>query len=163
VVQGGFFAPHAPDDEIIILFTLSTAPLAPLRTGATGATVAPTLDCSTSIHFGVSRVKEQGLTGGAQGDQNSGTRAQRSERMRAIASKSRFGRIRIAVRRCFILTNGEPVLTRDVLERAYPRLRRFTSWHYLAARRALRMSAVVVARNRFGRGRPALWARHDAT
>ena len=77
------------------------------------------------------------------------------EWLRLIASKSRYGRIRVAVRRCFILSNGEPILTREVLERAYPRLRRFTSWHYLAARRALRRSAIVVARNRFGRGRPA--------
>ena len=31
------------------------------------------------------------------------------------------------------------------------------SWHYLAARRALRKEAIVIARNRFGRGRPNLW------
>jgi hypothetical protein len=74
-----------------------------------------------------------------------------------IASKSRIGRIRRAVKREFILSNGEPILTRSVLERSYPRLRRFTWWHYLAARRALRSEAVVVARNRHGRGRPNLW------
>ena len=77
-----------------------------------------------------------------------------------IASKSRLGRIKRAVRRQFILSDGKPILTRSVLERAYPRLRKFTWWHYLAARRALRQEAIVVGRNRFGRGRPALWARH---
>jgi len=69
-----------------------------------------------------------------------------------------MGRIRRCVRRCLILSAGEPILIRSVLERAYPRLRRFSSWHYLAARRALRKDAVVIARNRFGRGRPNLWS-----
>jgi hypothetical protein len=45
------------------------------------------------------------------------------------------------------------------MERSYPRLRRFTSWHYLAARRALRKEATIIGRHRFGRGRPALWAK----
>jgi hypothetical protein len=78
-----------------------------------------------------------------------------------IASKSRTGRIRIAVRRGFILSDGQPITIRQVLERAYPRLKRFTAWHYLAARRTLRKSAIVIARNRFGRGRPNLWAQQD--
>jgi hypothetical protein len=55
------------------------------------------------------------------------------------------------VRREFILSDGQPILTRRVLERAYPRLSRFADWHYLAARRALRQEAMVVARNRYGR------------
>ena len=75
-----------------------------------------------------------------------------------IASKTRIGRIRRSVKREFILSDGQPILTRSVLERAYPRLRSFTWWHYLAARRALRHDAEVIARNRFGRGRPNLWA-----
>jgi hypothetical protein len=75
-----------------------------------------------------------------------------------IASASRIGRIRLASRRCFILSNGAPILIRDVLLRAYPRLKRFTAWHYLAARRALRKEATIIARNRFGRGRPNLWS-----
>jgi len=87
-------------------------------------------------------------------------RGKPKEYLRVIASKKRPGaRIRLAVRRCFI-THGQPITIRQVLERAYPRLRRFTSWHYLAARRALRQSASVVARCRFGRGRPCLWAQH---
>jgi hypothetical protein len=73
-----------------------------------------------------------------------------------IASKSRIGRIRRAVKRCFIVSGGM-ISIRDVLVRAYPRLKRFTAWHYLAARRALRKEGIIVGRNRFGRGRPALW------
>src|SRR5262245_58121158 len=79
-----------------------------------------------------------------------------------VASKSRIGRIRRAVKREFIVSGGRPILGRQVLERAYCRLRRFTTWHYLAARRALRSEgATVIARNRFGRGRPCLWAPRD--
>jgi hypothetical protein len=79
---------------------------------------------------------------------------------RAVAYKPRpRSRVRLAVRRVFVLSDGQPITIWQVLERAYPRLQRFTSWHYLAARRALRKSAVVIARNRFGRGRPNLWRR----
>jgi hypothetical protein len=74
-----------------------------------------------------------------------------------IASQNRVGRIIRAVKREFIV-NGELIRTRDVLLRAYPRVKRFTAWHYLAARRALRKEATIVARCRFGSGRPALWA-----
>jgi hypothetical protein len=83
------------------------------------------------------------------------------EWIKLIASKSRPGaRIRLATHRCFILSDGQPILIRQVLERAYPRLKRFTAWHYLAARRALRQEpAVVIARNIRGRGRPGLWAK----
>jgi hypothetical protein len=83
-----------------------------------------------------------------------------------ISAKSRPGcRMRRAVSREFILSDGQPITVRSVLERAYPRLRRFKSWHYDAARKVLRRSATIIARNRHGRGRPALWlARNmDAT
>jgi hypothetical protein len=56
-----------------------------------------------------------------------------------------------------MLSNGHPITIRQVLQRGYPRLREFTSWHYLAARRALRSMAVVIARSRYGRGRPNFW------
>jgi hypothetical protein len=76
-----------------------------------------------------------------------------------ISAKSRPGcRIRRAVSREFILSDGQPILVRSVLKRCYPRLRTFKSWHYDAARKALRKVAAIIARNRFGRGRPALWA-----
>jgi hypothetical protein len=78
-----------------------------------------------------------------------------------IPAKSRMGRIRRAVSRCFILSNGEPITTRAVLERAYPRERRFKTWHYLGAYLALRKVALAVARKRHGRGRPALWAKAE--
>ena len=54
-----------------------------------------------------------------------------------IASESRIGRIRRSVKRGFIVSDGKPITIRHVLVRAYPRLSRFTSWHYLAARRAV--------------------------
>ena len=82
--------------------------------------------------------------------------------MRAIASESRVGRIRRAVKRCFILADGAPITIRQVMERSYPRLQRFTAWHYLAARRALRKEATIIARNRHGRGRPNLWSPNPA-
>jgi len=85
------------------------------------------------------------------------TRAQRSGRGFVIASQKRVGRIIRAVKREFII-KGELIRTRDVLLRAYPRVKRFTAWHYLAARRALRKEATIVARCRFGSGRAALWA-----
>jgi hypothetical protein len=83
------------------------------------------------------------------------------DHLRLIASKSRIGRIKLAARREFIVSNSHPITIRQVLQRAYPRLRRFTSWHYLSARRALRSMAVVIARRRYGRGRPNLWALKD--
>ena len=78
-----------------------------------------------------------------------------------IGAKTRMGRVRVAVRRAFIASNGRPILVREVLERCYPRLKRFRSRQYDLARMALRRVAVIVARNRFGRGRPALWARTE--
>ena len=76
----------------------------------------------------------------------------------AIAAKSRpNARVRRAVSRCFIVSNGQPILTREVLSRAFPKQQRFSSWHYWSAYRALRGVAVVVGRHRFGRGRPNLW------
>jgi hypothetical protein len=80
-----------------------------------------------------------------------------------IGAKNRMGRVRVAVRRCFIVSNGQPILVRDVLERCYPRVKRFRSRQYDLARQALRRVAVIVARNRYGRGRPALWAKRDMT
>lgn len=78
--------------------------------------------------------------------------------MAVIAARKRPGaRIRLAVQRCFTLSEG-PITSRMVMERAYPRLRRFSRWHRWSARRALLQVAVVIGRHRFGRGRPFLWA-----
>ena len=85
-------------------------------------------------------------------------RAERTERMRAIALRKRGGRILVAARRAFIVSSGEPILARDVLARAYPRLKRFTYWQRWSVRRALLQVAEPIARNRFGKGRPILWS-----
>ena len=75
-----------------------------------------------------------------------------------VASDSRIGRIRRCVKRAFIVSNGQPITVRDVLARAYPRLRRFNDWHRWSCRRALLTEgAIVIARMRFTRGRPNLW------
>jgi hypothetical protein len=93
-------------------------------------------------------------------DVNEALARSRKGRGFVISAKSRPGcRIRRAVSREFILSDGEPITVRSVLERCYPRLRKFRSWHYDAARQALRKVATVIARNRHGRGRPALWAK----
>ena len=75
-----------------------------------------------------------------------------------IGAKTRMGKVRVAVRRCFIVSDGQPILVRDVLERCYPRVKRFRSRQYDLARQALRRVAVIVARNLRGRGRACLWA-----
>ena len=82
----------------------------------------------------------------------------RRERLRAIASQKRLGRIRGAVRRAFILSNDQPICVGDFLKRAYPRLKRFQAWHRWSVRRALLRDAVVIGRKRFGSGRANLWA-----
>jgi len=85
------------------------------------------------------------------------TRSERREFLRAIASQSRVGRVILAVRREFIV-KGELIRTRDVLES----LSAAETIRGLAlpgsARRALRKEAIIVARMRFGSGRPALWS-----
>jgi|SRR4029453_847469 hypothetical protein len=75
-----------------------------------------------------------------------------------IASESRLGRIRRAVRRAFILSSGKPILASDVIARAFPRIIRPQDWHRWSVRRALLKEAVVIGRTRIGRGRPNLWA-----
>jgi len=72
-----------------------------------------------------------------------------------VGAKTRMGKVRVAVRRCFVLSDGQPILVRDVLERCYPRAKRFRSRQYDLARQALRRVATIVARNRFDRA--ALW------
>ena len=98
---------------------------------------------------------ERCLSGGDTDPSRVQSRAlKRSYRTNPPRIASRMGRIRVAARRCFIVSQGAPILARDVLERAYPRLRQFKHWHRWSARRALLQVAVVVARCR---GRPNLW------
>jgi len=75
-----------------------------------------------------------------------------------IPSKTRMGRLRIAVRRCFILSGGKPICIADVLSRAYPRFKRFPNGYRWSVRQALLRDAEIIGRTRFGRGRPNLWA-----
>src|SRR5262249_28503095 len=89
------------------------------------------------------------------------SRSNRAQMAVIAARKRPNARIRSAVRRAFILSNNEPITGRAVLERAFPRLKRFKHWHRWSARRALLQVAVVVARHRYGRGRPCLWAVAD--
>jgi hypothetical protein len=87
--------------------------------------------------------------------------------MLAIASRERRNaRIRLCVRRCFIVSFGEPITAVAVLARAYPRLKRYLHWHRWSVRRALRQEGVMIARRRVAPGRPCLWVpksmQHDA-
>jgi hypothetical protein len=84
----------------------------------------------------------------------------RREHLRAIASEKRLGRCKLAVRREFILSDGEPILASQVIARAFPREKQILDWHRWSVRRALLQLGVVVARMRF-RGRPNLWAPND--
>ena len=43
-------------------------------------------------------------------------------------------RIRRSVKRAFIVSGGQPITVRDVLVRAYPKLRRFNDWHRWSCR-----------------------------
>ena len=85
------------------------------------------------------------------------TRSHNGKRM-VIASEKRIGRCKRAVKRAFIVADGQPILARDVIDRAFPRIERVEDWHRWSVRRALLQEAEIVARNRFGRGRPNLWA-----
>ena len=68
----------------------------------------------------------------------------------AIASENRFGRIRVAVRRAFIVAGDKPITAREVLVRAYARAKHYTDWQRWSVRRALLRDAIVIGRKRFG-------------
>ena len=55
------------------------------------------------------------------------------------------------------MSNGHPITTRDVLQRAYPRLKHYKRWQRWSVWRVLLSDAVLIARSRFGKGRPNLW------
>lgn len=68
----------------------------------------------------------------------------------------RVGHIQRQVRREFILSDGRPLSTGELIRRAYPHLRIFASWHYREVRRAARRWGVPIGG---GRGRNGiLWA-----
>jgi hypothetical protein len=74
-----------------------------------------------------------------------------------ISSPTRVGRLRRCIKRAFIVSNGEPLTTSEIMRRAYPRFRRVPAGYRWGLRRALRQEATAIARMRFGRGRPCLW------
>jgi hypothetical protein len=80
-----------------------------------------------------------------------------TDRNAVISAKSRIGRIRRAIRRAFIVSDGQPLTTTEILRRAYPRFKCYPSGHRHGLRRALRQEAIAIARMRLGRGRPCLW------
>ncbi len=75
-----------------------------------------------------------------------------------VPSKNRIGRLRLAVLRCFIVSDGQPICISDVLKRAYPRLKTFPCGHRWSVRVALLREAEAIGRMLKGRGRPNLWA-----
>jgi hypothetical protein len=83
------------------------------------------------------------------------------EHLIAISSRSRIGRLRRAIKRAFIVSNGQPLTTTAIMRRAYPRMRRVPAGYRWGLRRALRQEAVAIARMRYGRGRPNLWVPRD--
>ena len=66
--------------------------------------------------------------------------------LKVIAAKPREGRIQRACRRALIAAGGRPLMTRDLLRWAYPRLERFQCWHYWSIYRAAARYAVKVDR-----------------
>src|SRR5262245_1128997 len=97
---------------------------------------------------------------GRYGTRDRPPRSQLRAHLLRIASQ-RTGRVQIAVKRAFIAANNAPITVGDVLPRAFPRLRRYLHWHRWSVRRALLREAEVIARMRFGRGRPNLWQRTE--
>jgi hypothetical protein len=76
-----------------------------------------------------------------------------------ISAKSRVGRLRRCIKRAFIASNNRLLTTTQILARGYPRLQRIPCGHRWGLTQALRREATAIARMRFGRGRPCLWAR----
>ena len=66
--------------------------------------------------------------------------------MLVIASRRREGRVMRACRRALIAAGGRPLLTRDLLRWAYPRIERFQCWHYWSIYRAAPRYAVKIDR-----------------
>ena len=103
----------------------------------------------------------RGKNSGSSGVQSKAPKGSISARMRVIASQKRWSRVRVAPSSCPTASLFASAL---YWARAYPRLRQFKHWHRWSARRALLQVAVIVGRNRFGRGRPNLWvAIRDST
>jgi hypothetical protein len=66
--------------------------------------------------------------------------------LKVIAAKPREGKVQRACRRALIAAGGRPLLTRDLLRWAYPRLEHFKTWHYWSVYRAAPKYAVKTGR-----------------
>jgi hypothetical protein len=77
--------------------------------------------------------------------------------MTVIGAKDRVGRVQRQIRHAFVASNGEPLTIRQFLAFAYPKVDRYSHWHYAGCNRALPRFGVCLGRQP-GHGRPNLWA-----
>lgn len=73
------------------------------------------------------------------------------------AVPGRVGRVQRQVFRAFIVSNGRPRTTGQLIRYCYPRLTRFEHWHYNGVKRAAQRFAMQIATSAGGRGKGALW------
>jgi hypothetical protein len=75
-------------------------------------------------------------------------------------SKNRNGRVQKAVRRAFIMSDGKPLSTSDLMRWAFPKLdgRYEQLWRYWSVHRAAERYAIKIGRADRGYGPPVLWA-----
>ena len=66
--------------------------------------------------------------------------------MRYIIPKHRVGRVERQVRRAFIASHGQPLLTADLMHWAFPRATRYEPWRYWSVHRAAKKFAIKVRR-----------------
>lgn len=70
----------------------------------------------------------------------------------------RIGRVQRQIIRAFIASNGQPLVTRELIQWCYPRLDRFQDWHRWNTRRAALKVAAQIGLD----GRRMMWrARSD--
>ena len=61
---------------------------------------------------------------------------------------NRVGRIQRQIKRAFVVSGGQHLLTIDLLEHAYPRVTHYEPWHYVSVYRAATKFAVRVGGRR---------------
>jgi hypothetical protein len=86
------------------------------------------------------------------------SRRQSNGRPFVISAKSRVGRLRRCIKRAFIVSDGRPLTTSEILARAYPRRTHYPCGLRWRLRLALLREAELIGRTLRGRGRPCLWA-----
>jgi hypothetical protein len=78
-------------------------------------------------------------------------------RVSVIGSKSRVGRVQLAVRRSFVTAGGKPLTIADFLPRAFPRTTNHARWMRKSVNRAIPKFGVCLGRIPHERGRPCVW------